>query len=160
MAKAAKSSAKSSGSKSLLRSTGVIADVAATPSSLVVGFGASFTFGDKVVAVNTDDITKVTEGTFKFTLSAPVELGSVKDAYDAIRTSTIGQQIGMPVLPWDSNPFLEGFGNTTTTIDKFQIDTAAGVLVLGLTFTFNLTLVKGVTMNSASVVINYQAASA
>ncbi|MDB5035624.1 MAG: hypothetical protein JWQ98_2865 [Chlorobi bacterium] len=160
MAKATKSIVKSSGPKPLLRSTGAVADVAATPSSLVVGFGASFTFGGKVVAVSTDDITKVTEGTFKFTLSAPVELGSVKDAYDAIRTSSIGQQIGMPVLPWDSNVFLQKFGSTTTTIDKFQIDTAAGILVLGLTFTFNLTLVAGVTMNSASVVINYKAASA
>ncbi|MEO5930349.1 MAG: hypothetical protein ABIR47_10495 [Candidatus Kapaibacterium sp.] len=164
MAKATKSIVKSSGPKPLLRSTGAIADVAATPSSLVVGFGASFKFGDKIVAVNTDDITKLgltNAGlpAFKFTLSAPVELGTVADGYQAIHDSDLGQKLGLPAIDWTSS-FLKPIGTTAGRIDTFQIDTTAGLLVLGLTFTFDLTLVGSIKLDTASIVINYKSASA
>lgn len=101
----------------------------------VVGFGITIVIADRTVSISNDDVMKVLEGKFKFSLDSPVQFPTLQVCYDSLRTTAPFDNIGLPTINWEQSPFSK-MKNIQATIDVFSIDTEAGIFALAMSFIF------------------------
>ncbi|PIL22063.1 hypothetical protein P775_00945 [Puniceibacterium antarcticum] len=113
--------------------------VPSTTASTAVSVSASFIIGGQNVKVTSQDITKIAEQGFKFSLAAPITFGTPPDLLKWINTE-FGAKIDVDAIqkaiseiPFKSiSSILDTFWNMSLIVEVLNIDTKAGLFEIAI----------------------------
>jgi hypothetical protein len=112
------------------------------PAGTQVSISATLDYNGTPISINSGDIAQLEKGNFNFTLTQPVDLGSLDDFIDwlnkefgvpitSAEVENLAQFISIPALRKAFNHFLSADISITTVV----INTTTQVYELGVTFT-------------------------